>query len=85
VIEGIVAPTGIAPIAGVALPAATPAAGGHIVGIAVNGSSEDVGTGGPAPAGGRPATDIDHGNHPVNGNGAADHGGDTDPNRGSFM
>jgi hypothetical protein len=33
----------------------------------------------------RPATGMDEGSHPVGGNGEAGHGGDTDPNRGSFM
>jgi hypothetical protein len=75
----------MAPIAGATFPAATPVAGGSIVGIAPVKASGDAGTADAAPASGRPPTDIDDGSHPVGKTGAAGHGADTDPNRGSFM
>jgi hypothetical protein len=60
-------------------------AGGSIVDIPLVSVSGVTGTGDAVPDSGRPAADNDDANHPVAGKGAAGHGGDTDPNRGSFM
>src|SRR5262245_47130368 len=79
--EGIVAPTGIVPIVGITVPAATPGACGNTVGST---PSEDPGIEDRL-ASGRPPTDTDDCSHPVGGKGADGHGADTDPNRGSFM